>query len=174
MVAIDVDGDGAIDLVLANDGANVLLFNDGKGGFTASSSFPGGTAVARMVAFGDINGDGHMDAVVAAHDDQLIVWYELFMWAVQLVLLNLFNGLYKEGFCTAPPEKEDDAANAEEKRKAHEARVAAAAKAAAGATRVATTPEELQANAALLTKAAVAAKAACDAGGSEGPACRAK
>lgn len=57
----DMNADGALDLVLANDGtANQLLTNDGSGGFSASDlpAYAGKSQAARGVAVGDLDGDG--------------------------------------------------------------------------------------------------------------------
>ena len=54
----DVNGDGDVDILLGNDGANQLLLNNGSGGFTLSTTFPGGSASTYAVAFGDVDGDG--------------------------------------------------------------------------------------------------------------------
>ena len=47
------DGDGDLDAVIGNNNeASELLLNDGLGGFTASTSFPGGNA--NSIALGDV------------------------------------------------------------------------------------------------------------------------
>lgn len=69
----DVDADGDIDVVLANEfQANVLLLNDGGGRFTERvDAFAGdGTHDHEDVAFGDVDGDGVIDVAFAAEDDQ--------------------------------------------------------------------------------------------------------
>ena len=60
----DVNGDGDVDILLGNDGANQLLLNNGSGGFTLSTTFPGGSASTYAVAFGDVDGDGDVDILV--------------------------------------------------------------------------------------------------------------
>ena len=45
-------------------GANELLLNGGDGTFTPASGFPGGSANTYPVVFGDVDGDGDLDALV--------------------------------------------------------------------------------------------------------------
>ena len=56
----DVDGDGDVDLVIANGGGmgqrNELMLNDGVGGFSSDPTFPGGDADTHAVALGDVDG----------------------------------------------------------------------------------------------------------------------
>src|SRR5262249_12112248 len=69
----DVNGDGALDLVLANaSGPMRLLINDGTGHFTdeTAARLPALAQVSMGVQFGDVNGDGHLDLVVANHASQ--------------------------------------------------------------------------------------------------------
>ena len=40
----DLDGDGDLDLLIGNGGANEVLLNDGRGGFSSDAAFPGGSA----------------------------------------------------------------------------------------------------------------------------------
>lgn len=68
----DLDGDGHLDLWLANGGdyasagdpeANGIWLGDGAGGFTPVV-LPGGPDLARAMAVGDVDGDGRPDLVV--------------------------------------------------------------------------------------------------------------
>jgi hypothetical protein len=63
----DVDGDGDLDAVVANQsllGPNQLLINqDGEGTFVASD-LDGGNLISYDIALGDVDGDGDLDAVV--------------------------------------------------------------------------------------------------------------
>src|SRR5512143_3042377 len=67
VAAADIDGDGKIDLVVANnDGDSVsVLWGDGIGGFLDSGApFPTGVAPF-AVAVGDFNHDGKLDIVTS-------------------------------------------------------------------------------------------------------------
>ncbi|MFD3998499.1 FG-GAP repeat domain-containing protein [Streptomyces sp. NPDC058548] len=65
----DLNGDGKADLVTAVKGSNTLVaaLGDGRGGFGPGVSFGLDTGVyPTAVALADLNGDGRLDAVVAA------------------------------------------------------------------------------------------------------------
>ncbi|MFB7608734.1 FG-GAP repeat domain-containing protein [Streptomyces gardneri] len=65
----DLNGDGKADLVTAVKGSNTLVaaLGDGKGGFGPGVSFGLDTGTfPTAVALADLNGDGRLDAVVAA------------------------------------------------------------------------------------------------------------
>ena len=66
----DVNGDGHLDLVTANAGADNLsvLLGNGSGGFTAAVSFPVGSQ-PNSVVLGDFNHDGRLDIAVANRGD---------------------------------------------------------------------------------------------------------
>lgn len=66
----DMNGDGKIDLVIANDDdstASVLL-GKGDGSFLPAQTFPAGVG-PKAVALGDLNGDGKLDLAVASYGD---------------------------------------------------------------------------------------------------------
>ena len=65
----DVDGDGDLDLFLANLGPNRVYLNDGSGTFTDSGQSLGDHQ-SRNVALGDVDGDGDVDAVTANNNGQ--------------------------------------------------------------------------------------------------------
>jgi len=69
VVAVDVNGDGKLDLVSADFGDDTLtvLINDGSGGFASSSTLSVGVAGSEpnAVAAADVNGDGTPDLISA-------------------------------------------------------------------------------------------------------------
>jgi hypothetical protein len=64
----DVNGDGQLDLVTANNGSNnaTVLLGNGSGGFTQAAGSPFAVgSFPSSVAVGDMNGDGRLDLAVA-------------------------------------------------------------------------------------------------------------
>jgi hypothetical protein len=73
-VAIDdLNGDGHLDLAVANAGSNTVsvLLNDGNGNLSAATPYPTG-ANPGSVAIGDLNGDGRADLAIANHDSNTV------------------------------------------------------------------------------------------------------
>ena len=70
----DLDGDGDLDAVAANDlgQAETVWLNDGSGAFSAAGSFGAGNSTA--MALGDLDGDGDLDALVANSGAAETVW----------------------------------------------------------------------------------------------------
>ena len=66
VAAADFDGDGILDLAVANQGSNTIsvLKGDGKGGFAAATNYGVGTSPASLVAV-DLNADGRIDLAVS-------------------------------------------------------------------------------------------------------------
>ena len=76
VVAVDMDGDGKIDAVAADDGSDTLsiLLNDGGANFSQpiSASLDDGNAALRVA---DLNGDGFPDAVLINYKTQKISFF---------------------------------------------------------------------------------------------------
>ncbi|WP_186766454.1 FG-GAP-like repeat-containing protein, partial [Phaeobacter marinintestinus] len=69
----DVDGDGDLDMVVANSGGNTVWTNDGAGSYSLSQTL--GLATSFGVSLGDVDGDGDLDMVVANSNGQAnTVW----------------------------------------------------------------------------------------------------
>lgn len=70
--AVDVDNDGDLDIVLANEfQPNTLLVNDGAGVFTKADAdaLPQEVHDSEDIAIADFNGDGHVDLIFCSEDD---------------------------------------------------------------------------------------------------------
>ena len=71
----DVDGDGDLDLLVANSYSPVSVrLNDGTGNFTPPATNPDPTigAYAISVALGDVDGDSDLDLLVASYNDNKV------------------------------------------------------------------------------------------------------
>jgi uncharacterized protein (TIGR03437 family) len=71
----DFNGDGNLDLVIANSGSNNVteLYGNGKGGFTEAPGSPFNVGTdPEFVAVADFNGDGKPDLAVANADDSTV------------------------------------------------------------------------------------------------------
>ena len=69
----DLDGDGDMDILIANEHRpNILLINDGTGRFTNESAdrIPQVNHDSEDIGIADFNGDGHLDIVVVSEDDK--------------------------------------------------------------------------------------------------------
>ena len=71
--AADLDADGDLDIVIANEfRPNILLLNDGTGRFSdGSSRLPAASRDSEDVGIADFDGDGDLDIVVVSEDDRV-------------------------------------------------------------------------------------------------------
>lgn len=67
VLAVDVDADDDLDLLIGNNGPNFLLLNDGSANFTDASAerLPQQSDITQDIEASDLNGDGHLDLVLA-------------------------------------------------------------------------------------------------------------
>ncbi len=74
MAAADVNGDGFVDLVVANSGSNnlTLLMSNGDGTFTPASASPSTGNAPNAIAIGDFNGDSNLDLAVTNSTDNTV------------------------------------------------------------------------------------------------------
>lgn len=85
VVVVDVNNDGAPDIIIGNNGQNNLLVNDGKGYFKdeTQSRFGEFVDVTQDLTVGDIDNDGDEDLLIGNED-------------ANRVLINDGNGFYKD------------------------------------------------------------------------------
>ncbi len=74
---VDIDADGDLDIVIANEfRPNILLLNDGKGVFSLGSNLlPRTERDSEDVGLADFDGDGDIDMVIVSEDDQINEMY---------------------------------------------------------------------------------------------------
>ena len=97
--AADVDGDGNIDMLSANNFGNNLTWYknlDGLGNFGPQNIIAPLDTI--HVSTADIDGDGDMDVLAVSHLNDLVVWYEnldgLGNFSSQKVISNITDGAY--------------------------------------------------------------------------------
>lgn len=75
--AADLDGDGDLDLIVAQEyRPNILLINQGEARFANESGrIPRADRDSEDIAIGDFDGDGDLDVVVVSEDDRVNEYY---------------------------------------------------------------------------------------------------
>jgi hypothetical protein len=76
VVICDLDRDGHLDILTANQGSQdvSVLIGNGTGGFRTGPHSPAPAGItAHLIVCGDLTGDGHPDVAVASHDDHDVV-----------------------------------------------------------------------------------------------------
>ncbi len=75
VLAEDLTGDGAPDLLIGNNGQNRFLVNDGTGLFTDETNLrlPIRNDITQDLELGDIDGDGDLDLVVGNEDENRVL-----------------------------------------------------------------------------------------------------
>ncbi|HKB17231.1 MAG TPA: VCBS repeat-containing protein, partial [Planctomycetota bacterium] len=94
----DLDGDGDLDAIAANNGPETLLLNDGAANFADASGLVPSTLDASVsVALGDLDGDGDLDALLGNGP-----CYPSFAGSERL-LLNDGSGAFTDASAQLPP-----------------------------------------------------------------------
>jgi hypothetical protein len=73
IVVMDINCDGALDILLPSDDGVVVMLNDGSGQLSPASSVPSSVALG-WVAAGDLDHDDDADVVASASDGTVQVW----------------------------------------------------------------------------------------------------
>ncbi len=75
VLAVDIDADGDLDLILGNAGDNVVLLNDGAAGFTPDQDgrIPADARTTQDIEPADIDADGDTDLIIANEDGNRIL-----------------------------------------------------------------------------------------------------
>jgi hypothetical protein len=73
--AFDINADGFVDVVIANNGQNNILINDGTGTFRdeTATRLPRLADVSQDIEVGDVNGDGYLDLVFANEGPNIVL-----------------------------------------------------------------------------------------------------
>lgn len=89
----DLDGDGDLDILIANEHRpNILLINDGKGNFSNESNrIPQVRHDSEDIGIADFDGDGDLDIIVVSEDDKINELY-----------LNNGDGTFADGGSRIP------------------------------------------------------------------------
>ncbi|EDQ86476.1 uncharacterized protein MONBRDRAFT_33753 [Monosiga brevicollis MX1] len=75
VVAVDVDGNGALDVVVGSSSIGARWFpNHGNGSFASPIAITANSAVQQL-ATGDLDADGHEDLALLLPDEEAVVWY---------------------------------------------------------------------------------------------------
>ncbi|MCA8964095.1 MAG: VCBS repeat-containing protein, partial [Planctomycetes bacterium] len=104
----DVDGDGDLDMVVANDSGCRLLVNDGAGNFTevTTTQLPASWQIASCVVLGDVDGDGDIDMVVGSTQGNY--WYYTYGTGQTRLYVNDGRGFFRDATLTHMPLDRDD------------------------------------------------------------------
>lgn len=75
LAVADITGDGFPDILIGNNGQNVLLVNDGAGSFhdETDTRLPAGGDLTQDIEFGDVDGDGDLDILVGNEDNNRLL-----------------------------------------------------------------------------------------------------